>query len=80
MSITDRSHVPDLSGAVPLHTLETLAFNVDDLLEQDARATGHPAPHRYPVGRMDYVQIAIRFLAQLRRQMREEIERNATVK
>lgn len=79
MSLSDRSHVPDLSGAVPLDTLETLAYNVDDLLELDARATGHPAPRRYPVGQMDYIQIVIRFLAQLRRQMREEIERNTTV-
>jgi len=73
MSLTNRSHVPDLSGTVPLDTMETLAFNVDDLLELDARATGYPAPRRYPVGQMDYIQIAIRFLAQLRRQMREEV-------
>lgn len=76
MSLIDRSHVPDLNGTVPLDTMETLAFNVDNLLELDARASGKAAPHRYPVGQLDYIQIAIRFLAQLRRQMREEIEKN----
>lgn len=73
MSLSDRSHVPDLSGTVPLDTMETLAFNVDNLLELDARTSGKAAPHRYPVDQLDYVQIAIRFLAQLRRQMREEV-------
>ena len=73
MSLSERSHIPDLSGTVPLDTMETLAFNVDDLLELDARAAGRPAPRRYPLNKMDYIQIAIRFLSQLRRQMREEM-------
>lgn len=73
MSLANRSHVPELSGTVPLETMETLAFNVDDLIELDAQTRGHPAPRRYPVGQMDYIQIAVRFLAQLRRQMREEV-------
>ena len=66
----------DLSGDLHWSTIETLAFNVMELIKLDNAVSGHPI--QTPHGVEHFVDVAIMYLAQLRREMRESSGRSVS--
>lgn len=62
----------DLSGEIPFDSMETLAYNVMELIELDRQRSGCRTAPPTPVGALDYIQKAVVYLAQLRRIMKNE--------
>lgn len=64
----------DVSGDIPVDSLETLAYNVVRLIEQDREQSGSRTSPPIPHGALDYIQKAVVYLALLRRILEAEDE------
>jgi hypothetical protein len=60
----------DLSGELHRSTLEVMAFNVLELIRLDGEEFGRPI--KTPHGAEHFVNVAIMYLTQLRRQRRQD--------